>query len=224
MASAQRTVTSTSETITTVRYEHYSNNGSVSTSKYSASNSQEAVNNHETVKAAYVPRRGAPEASQKESRKKPGSPDFTCTAIVYDSSNLLGLTVKKDVSVRAPGKRELLIKVFAASINPVDYKLNTVPVVGLFQDGKIVGHDFCGQVVKIGYKVQNFKVGDDVYGFAHGSLSQYCIADESKVAIKPAKVQPHSSSTLPLLTPVAQSTPALRLLPPRPIQPSTHDQ
>jgi hypothetical protein len=190
MAGTHRTVTSTSET--TIKYEYVSNKEFASTSKVSV------YNNQDSVKATYVPRKAPAEVSQKESqkesRKKPGSPDFTCTAIVYDSTNLLGLAVKKDVYVKPPGKRELLIRVFAASINPVDYKLNTVPVVGLFQDGKIVGHDFCGEVVKIGYKVQNFKVGDHVYGFAHGSLSQYCIAEESKVAIKPAKVPSLSSS------------------------------
>ena len=48
--------------------------------------------------------------------------------------------------------------------------------------------DVCGEVVKIGHKVQKFKVGDIVYGFATGSLSEYCLVEEAKVAIKPAKV------------------------------------
>jgi hypothetical protein len=188
LAGVHRTVTSTSETYTTIKHEYVSSIDSAHTSRTSVSSKQESI------KAAYVPRKATPELSQMESGKQPGSPDFTCTAIVYDSSNLLGLAVKKDVHVKPPGKRELLIRVFAASINPVDYKLNTVAVVGLFQDGKIVGHDFCGEVVQIGYKVQNFKVGDHVYGFAHGSLSQYCLAEESKVAIKPAKVLSSPSS------------------------------
>jgi hypothetical protein len=129
-------------------------------------------------------------------KKEPGSPDFTCTGIVYAHGNkTVGMVIKKDLRVKAPGKRELLIKVFAAAINPVDYKLNTMPVVGLFQEGKTVGLDFCGEVVKIGYKVQKFKVGDHVYGFANGSLSEYCIAEEAKVAIKPAKVPTSSSPT-----------------------------
>ncbi len=128
-----------------------------------------------------------PAAAATVAKKEPG-PD-SCTGIVYAHSNkATGMAIKKDVRVKAPGKRELLIKVFAASINPVDYKLNSMPVIGLFQEGKTVGLDFCGEVLKVGYKVQNFKVGDHVYGFGNGSLAEYCIAEEAKVALKPTKV------------------------------------
>lgn len=135
------------------------------------------------------PKDGAVTKAVIEIKKEPGQPDFQCTAVVYAGSNKpLGMIIKKDVRVKPPGKRELLIKVLAASINPVDYKLPTIPVVGLFQEGKSVGMDVCGEVLKVGYKVQKFKVGDIVYGFATGSLSEYCLVEEAKVAIKPAKV------------------------------------
>ena len=124
-------------------------------------------------------------------KKEPGHPDFKCKAIVNSSaSKPLCMVVKTDVSVKPPGKRELLIKVLAASINPVDYKLPTLPIIGLFHEGKAVGIDVCGEVVKIGYKVQKFKVGDIVYGFGTGTLSEYCLVEEAKVALKPTKVCP----------------------------------
>jgi NADPH:quinone reductase-like Zn-dependent oxidoreductase len=149
------------------------------------------VKTAEPAKAPLATPEKKPADVVKVKKKEPG-PD-SCTGIVYAHANkTTGMVIKKDVRVKAPGKRELLIKVLAASINPVDYKLNTMPVVGLFQEGKTVGLDFCGEVLKIGYKVQNFKVGDHVYGFANGSLAEYCIAEEAKVALKPAKVRPHA--------------------------------
>ena len=157
------------------------------------------VKTAESAKASSANAEQKPAAAVVKVPKKEPGPD-SCTGIVYAHANkTIGLVIKKDVRVKAPGKRELLIKVLAASINPVDYKLNTMPVVGLFQEGKTVGLDFCGEVLKIGYKVQNFKVGDHVYGFGNGSLAEYCIAEEAKVAIKPAKVR---SPSLPPCRPL----------------------
>ena len=110
-----------------------------------------------------------------------------CTAVVYVKANKpTGMAVKKDYIVKAPGKREMLIKVSAASINPMDSKLPKLPFTGC--EGKAVGFDVCGEVVQIGDSVQKFKVGDVVFTGARGSLCEYCIVQEASTLKKPTKV------------------------------------
>ena len=110
-----------------------------------------------------------------------------CTAVVYVKANKpTGMAVKKDYIVKAPGKREMLIKVSAASINPMDSKLPKLPFTGC--EGKAVGFDVCGEVVQIGDSVQKFKVGDVVFTGARGSLCEYCIVQEASTLKKPLKV------------------------------------
>merc|ERR1711871_1888323 len=64
----------------------------------------------------------------------------------------------------APGAGQVLLKVSAAGINPVDYKAPASIV------GKVVGLDVCGRVEAVGEGV-DFKVGDCVYGTARGTLA-----------------------------------------------------
>ena len=95
-------------------------------------------------------------------------------------------------------KNHVYIKVKAASINPVDYKLPKV--IG----GKGVGIDFCGTIIeKINIiddddehnknNTKKFEIGDDVFGTcsllssSSGSLAEYCIADIDKIAKVPKK-------------------------------------
>ena len=112
-------------------------------------------------------------------------------------SGLLGTTLSfvKDYPIPpldASSKTDanhVLIKVKAASINPVDYKLPRV------LGGKVVGIDFCGTIEAMGSNVNNsrdeeYKVGDDVFGTCmSGSLAEYCIADCDSIA----KVLPSAS-------------------------------
>ena len=69
------------------------------------------------------------------------------------------------------GPNDVLIKVKAAAINPVDYKLFW-PLAHL-----VVGFDFAGTIDKLGSKVKTFNVGDEVYGVCKGSLAQYTACD-----------------------------------------------
>lgn len=74
----------------------------------------------------------------------------------------------------------VLIKVNAAAINPVDYK---VPKV---MGGDIFGIDFCGTVTKVGSSVTTFHIGDLVFGpTSKGSLCEFTIADAAKIAKVP---------------------------------------
>jgi NADPH:quinone reductase-like Zn-dependent oxidoreductase len=72
-----------------------------------------------------------------------------------------------DVPVQKPQAGEILIKIHATTLNPLDWK---IPKFGIFMDvypfdksPVVLGHDIAGEVVEIGEGVTDFKVGDRVY-------------------------------------------------------------
>merc|ERR1712072_1095142 len=79
------------------------------------------------------------------------------------------------------GPSQLLVRVKAAGINPVDYKLRW-PL-----GGSVVGFDYAGVVEQIGVQVTaDIAVGDEVYGWADsGSLAEYAVVAPDKTAHKP---------------------------------------
>jgi len=81
----------------------------------------------------------------------------------------------------SPGTDEVLVRVRAATINPVDYKIPKI--VG----GNVVGLDMAGVVEAVaeGENTHGFKVGDSVWGFAWGSLAEFVIAKASTIAHVP---------------------------------------
>jgi len=83
-----------------------------------------------------------------------------------------------------PNTNGVIIRVRAAGINPVDYKLPK------FMGGTLVGFDVAGVIETIaeGNVTHDFKVGDAVYGKAHGSLVEFAIADAGEIARKPKEL------------------------------------
>ena len=89
-----------------------------------------------------------------------------------------------------PGKRDLLVKISAVSVNPVDFKIrqnsakNTV-----LENPKIIGWDVVGIVEAVGEDVRLFEVGDSVFYAGditkQGSNAEYQIIDERIVGKKP---------------------------------------
>lgn len=76
----------------------------------------------------------------------------------------------------------ILVKVFANSANPADWRLlRGKPFFARFTSGlfkpkeKVAGADFAGIIVEVGNKVTNFKVGDNVYGetLIGGAFAEY---------------------------------------------------
>ncbi|CAG5072719.1 Zinc-type alcohol dehydrogenase-like protein [Dyadobacter sp. CECT 9623] len=108
-----------------------------------------------------------------------------------------------DVPTPKPGFGEVLVKVFATSVNPLDYQVRrgdykdelTLPV--------ITGHDVSGEIVEVGHGVENFKAGDEVYYTpeifkGQGSYAQYHSVHESIIALKPKNISHLEAATLPL--------------------------
>ena len=107
-------------------------------------------------------------------------------------------TIKED--------NQLLIKVHAAAINPLDWhEIRGTPYFGRlmgmgFSSPKNAkrGVDFSGEVLAVGKGVTKFKPGDQVFGVAPNSLAEYAWARESRVALKPAGISHEEAAAIPV--------------------------
>ena len=98
----------------------------------------------------------------------------------------------------------VLIKVHAASINPLDLKVleGKFKAIIPIQFPFILGNDFAGTVVEIGSKVTQFKVGDDVYAKTdlNGAFAEYTLVEQSSLARKPHNMSMELAASLPLVS------------------------
>ncbi|MDH0657618.1 zinc-binding alcohol dehydrogenase family protein [Acinetobacter johnsonii] len=96
--------------------------------------------------------------------------------------------------------RDLLVRVKAISVNPVDTKVRRNPVVA--GNMRILGWDAVGEVVEISSGVQHFKVGDQVWYAGDltrdGSNAEYQAVDERIVSLKPQSLSDAEAAALPL--------------------------
>ncbi|MEJ2764637.1 zinc-binding alcohol dehydrogenase family protein [Photobacterium sp. MCCC 1A19761] len=99
--------------------------------------------------------------------------------------------------------RDLLVKVKAVAVNPVDYKIrqNVSPTAGEY---KVIGWDAVGEVVATGEDVTLFQPGDQVYYAGDltrsGSNAEYQLVDERVVGHKPNSLSDAEAAALPLTT------------------------
>ncbi|GAB3251965.1 zinc-binding alcohol dehydrogenase family protein [Chitinimonas naiadis] len=106
-----------------------------------------------------------------------------------------------DLPAPVPGAHDLLVKVEAVSINPVDYKIRggVTPPAG---QAKVLGWDAAGVVQAVGSAVTEFKVGDEVYYAGAldrpGANSELHVVDERLVGRKPASLSFAEAAALPL--------------------------
>jgi NADPH2:quinone reductase len=108
-----------------------------------------------------------------------------------------------EIPTPKPGFREVLVKVFATSINPLDFQVRRGDYKNELTLPVITGHDVSGQIVELGQGVENFKVGDEVYYTpeifnGQGSYAQYHCAHESIIGLKPKNISHLEAATLPL--------------------------
>lgn len=120
-------------------------------------------------------------------------------AMVYSGQAERGMEFREGVPVPKVGPNQVLLRVHAAAINPVDYKKPTVPLANklLAPENSIVGIDVSGTIIEMGREVSEFSVGDEVFGFAKGSLAEFAVCDASKVALKPTGLSHVQAAGLP---------------------------
>jgi len=101
-----------------------------------------------------------------------------------------------------PGPGEVLVKVAAASVNPIDFKRRA----GLTKDfyplhfHGLIGIDVAGTVVKIGPGAEGFSVGDHVFAMADNTYAELCVVKAAVLAKVPSGLDLIQAAALPLVT------------------------
>ena len=109
----------------------------------------------------------------------------------------------QEVPKPQPKPHQILVKVCATSINPVDYQTRRGDYKNLIKLPAIIGVDISGVVEAVGRSVTNFQIGDEVYYSPKlfgksGSYGEYHVADEHIVAHKPANISHLEAACFPL--------------------------
>jgi len=131
----------------------------------------------------------------------------TMKAIVgrcYGSPDILEFA---DIAKPVPADNEVLVKVHAASVNPLDWHFmrGTPYIIRLFSglgapDDPSVGVDFSGTVEAVGKDVTRYKVGDEVFGGGDGAFAQYLLKQEDSHSFvaKPDNVSHDQAAAVPI--------------------------
>src|SRR6266849_3001708 len=115
-------------------------------------------------------------------------------AIVYRGYGSPDVLECEEIAKPTPGDDEVLIKIRAASINPIDrhFMRGRPPflriAIGLRKPRMRPGRDVAGQVEAVGRNVTQFKPGDEVFGVCSGALAEYACTRESALVTKPSNV------------------------------------
>jgi NADPH:quinone reductase-like Zn-dependent oxidoreductase len=126
-------------------------------------------------------------------------------AIVYTEYGPPDVLQLTEVARPTPKDNEVLIKIRAASINPLDWHfMRGTPKVMRMMTGLRkprfagLGVDVAGQVEAIGKHVTGFQPGDEVFGTCKGAFAEYGCAAEGALVLKPANVTFEQAATVPV--------------------------
>ena len=125
-------------------------------------------------------------------------------AVAFDRYGSAEELQYRELSKPIAKSNELLVRVRASSVNPVDWKIRQghLQLLTGFNFPKIVGSDISGVVVEVGREVTKFKVGDEVYTFlnpiAGGACAEYAVVPESSAAIKPKNITHAEAAGVPI--------------------------
>src|SRR2546427_7025640 len=126
-------------------------------------------------------------------------------AIAYHNYGSPDVLNCEEIEKPAAGDDEVVIKVRAASVNPVDWHfMRGTPVVGRIGMGlrkprvTRLGVDVAGQVEVVGRNVKQFKPGDEVFGSGRGVFAEYACAPERTLAMKPDNMTFEQAASVPV--------------------------
>src|SRR5881628_605028 len=114
-------------------------------------------------------------------------------AIVIEKYGSPDVLQFKEVERPTPKDNQVLVRVQAASANPLDWhEMRGAPFIArLMGTGLLkpknpkLGADVAGQVEAVGKDVTQFQPGDEVFGGCNGSFAEYACAREDRLALKP---------------------------------------
>lgn len=111
----------------------------------------------------------------------------------------------KEVPIPDIRSNDVLVKIVAASINPIDIKTKDGGLKMLLSYNMpiIMGSDFAGIITAVGEKVTNYSIGDAVYGRVQknriGTFAEYIAVDQGAIALKPKNINFEEAASIPLV-------------------------
>ena len=139
----------------------------------------------------------APELSSQKSLMK---------AIVYRCYGSPDVLELQDIEKPTPGDDEVLVKIQAAAVNPLDwhymrgspYFMRLLSGLGAPRDTSM-GVDFSGTVESVGRNVTRFKPGDEVFGGGNGAFAEYvAVREDRALALKPGNMTFEQAASVPI--------------------------
>lgn len=109
-------------------------------------------------------------------------------AAVYTKTKSGKVLEIRDLEQPVPKNTEVVVRVRAASVNPLDWRLKS----------HRPGVDIAGQVVAVGGAVTQFKPGDAVFGLCRGALAEYACAPEARLVLKPERLSFDQAAAVPI--------------------------
>lgn len=110
-----------------------------------------------------------------------------------------------EIEMPAPGPDEVLIRIRAASVNPLDWHyMRGVPYAVRLQSGwrrpkdRRLGFDAAGRVEAVGRNVARFKAGDEVFGACKGAFAEFACTPEKTLVSKPPNVTFEQAAAVPV--------------------------
>jgi len=110
-----------------------------------------------------------------------------------------------DLPIPEPGAGQVLVRIHASGVNPLDTKIRAGQAAHARQPlPAVIGMDLAGIVEQVGPGVTGWRPGDAVYGMAggiaglQGSLAQYIAVDARLLARKPERLSMREAAALPL--------------------------
>jgi NADPH:quinone reductase-like Zn-dependent oxidoreductase len=126
-------------------------------------------------------------------------------AIVYYNYGSPDVLKCEEIEKPTAGDNEVLMKVRAASVNPLDWHfMRGTPYFVRIMTGlrkpkdKRIGVDVAGQVEAVGRNVTQFKTGDEVFGACRGAFAEYACTSESALVMKPDNVTFEQAASVPV--------------------------
>jgi len=125
-------------------------------------------------------------------------------AIVHDRYGRPDVLALREVDVPIPADDQVLVRVHASSVNPVEWYGVTGPIFARVGSGLRrptfpgVGADLAGRVEAVGAAVDGIRPGDEVYGVAAGAWAEYACARVDRIGPKPASLSLAEAASVPI--------------------------
>ena len=142
--------------------------------------------------------------STNECFRSTAAPANPIKAIVHCEYGGPEVLTVADVEKPAPNDNQLLVRVRAASVNPLDLTIRGPwlirPILGMRKPKDTrLGVDYAGTVEAVGKNVTQFKPGDDVFGGKNGAIAEYiCVLADRAVVLKPSNMTFEQAASVPV--------------------------